>query len=521
MNNTNKQCVAIYCRLSKDDIISNAESSSISTQRIMLEKYARERHWLIHDYYIDDGWSGTNFNRPEFQRLLVDIENERINTVLVKDLSRLGRNYILTGHYTEIFFPAKNVRFIALDDGIDTLNNSNDIAPFKNILNEMYAKDISKKIRSAVKTRKEKGEFLSNYAPYGYKKNPDNKNKLIIDELSAPIVKSIFEMALSGIGSVKIAKNLNRDKILPPIEYRKMSQGKQPNYQKLWGAAAVLHILKNRIYVGDMVQGLYECSQFKRTPSKRKPKDDWLITPDTHEPIVNADIWDKVQLIIAEHHKVNHAQKPHLFSGFLKCNECGYAISFSSSHMVEYYSCAQYRRYGNQGCSSHYIRKDELKQYVISEIKKYANMAKRKRSELESLLESQHRDELDSLDLNLSTLTSRSTEIKNLMKQLYEDNVNQKISDKVFSTLLIEYEAEQIEVEANLKEVNDRIKSIKNYTSDSVKWINAIKKYSNISDLNREILTELIDKILISEEKTADKRKIDIKIHFLYVGEMP
>ncbi len=521
MNNTNKCFVAIYCRLSKDDIAANEESSSILTQKIMLEKYAKEHHWLIHDYYIDDGWSGTNFNRPEFQRLLVDIENKKINAVLVKDLSRLGRNYILTGHYTEIFFPAKNVRFIAIDDGIDTLNNNNDIAPFKNILNEMYAKDISKKIRSAVKTRKEKGEFLSNYAPYGYKKNPDNKNKLIIDELSASIVKNIFEMALSGIGSVKIAKKLNRDKILPPLEYRKMRLGQQPNYQKIWGADAILKILKNRIYVGDMVQGLYECSQFKRTPSKRKPKDDWLITPNTHEPIVPLDTWDKVQRIIAEHHKVNHSQKPHLFSGFLKCNECGYAVSFSASHMVEYYSCAQYRRFGKQVCSSHYIRKDELQQYVVGEIKKYANMAKRNRSELEFLLESRNKNELTDLNLRLSTLTARSCEITNLMKQLYEDNVNQKISDKVFSTLLSEYEAEQIEVESNLKMANDRMQAIKNYTSDSVKWINTIKNYSNISDLNREILTELIDKILISEEKTDGKRKINIKIHFLYVGEMP
>ena len=521
MNNTNKCFVAIYCRLSKDDIAANAESSSILTQKIMLEKYAKEHHWLIHDYYIDDGWSGTNFNRPEFQRLLVDIENKKINTVLVKDLSRLGRNYILTGHYTEIFFPAKNVRFIALDDGIDTLNNDNDIAPFKNILNEMYAKDISKKIRSAVKTRKEKGEFLSNYAPYGYKKNPDNKNKLIIDELSAPIVKSIFEMALSGIGSVKIAKNLNRDKILPPLEYRKHQQGKEPNNQKEWASSAVLNILKNRIYVGDMVQGLYECSQFKRSPSKRKPKDDWLITPNTHEPIVPLHTWDEVQRIIAEHHKVNHSQKLHLFSGFLKCNECGYAVSFSASHMVEYYSCAQYRRYGNEKCSSHYIRKDELEKYVINEIKKYANMAKRKRSELESLLESQNKDELASLNTRLSALTSRNNEIKNLMKQLYEDNVNQKISDKVFSTLLSEYEAEQIEVESNLKVANDRMKAIKNYNSDSAKWINTIENYPNISDLNREILTELIDKILISEKITAKKREVNIKIHFLYGGEMP
>ncbi len=521
MNNTNKCLVAIYCRLSKDDIAANAESSSILTQKIMLEKYAKEHHWLIHDYYIDDGWSGTNFNRPEFQRLLVDIENGKINTVLVKDLSRLGRNYILTGHYTEIFFPAKNVRFIALDDGIDTLNNNNDIAPFKNILNEMYAKDISKKIRSAVKTRKEKGEFLSNYAPYGYKKNPDNKNKLIIDEFSAPIVKNIFEMALSGIGSVKIAKSLNRDKILPPLEYRKMRLGQQPNYQKEWGAAAILTILKNRIYVGDMVQGLYDCSQFKRSPSKRKPKDDWLITPNTHEPIVSLDTWEKVQQIIAEHHKVNRSQKPHLFSGFLNCNECGYAVSFSASHMVEYYSCAQYRRYGNEKCSSHYIRKDELKQYVVSEIKKYATMAKRKRSELEALLESRYKDELASLNSRLSSLTSRNNEIKILMKQLYEDNVNQKISDKVFSTLLSEYEAEQLEVESNLKSASDRMQSIKNYTSDSVKWINTIKKYCNISDLNRDILTDLIDTILISEEIIAGKREVKIKIHFLYVGEMP
>ncbi|MBR5236906.1 MAG: recombinase family protein, partial [Clostridia bacterium] len=232
--------VAIYCRLSKDDLVQNIESSSISTQKSMIMKYVRDHSWFVYDLYIDDGWSGTNFDRPDFQRMIEDIELGNVNMVVVKDLSRLGRNYILTGQYTDIVFPNYGVRFIAIDDGVDTLKNNNDITPFKNILNEMYSKDISKKIRSAVRTKKRNGDFLSNYAPYGYKKAPDNKNRLIVEETAAKVVKQIFSMYEAGLGSTAIAKILTKNKELPPLEYRQAQLGKSYNPQKPWDANSVL-----------------------------------------------------------------------------------------------------------------------------------------------------------------------------------------------------------------------------------------------------------------------------------------
>lgn len=365
----------IYCRLSKDDV-GNGDSSSILSQKAMLGKYVRDNGWTVFDHYIDDGYSGTNYNRPDFQRLLDDIEGGHVNMVVVKDLSRLGRNYLMTGQYTDIYFPDRGVRFVALNDGIDTKNADNDIAPFKNILNQMYSTDLSKKVRSAVRMKKQKGEFLSNYAPYGYRKDPANKNHLVIEERGAAIVRRIFELCASGHGSPYIAKTLNREGILSPRHHRAELD---PTYkikgQYEWTPETIHGILRSRIYKGDMVQGVYDCARFKRTPSRRKPSEDWIVTPNTHEPIVGDDLWFYVQKCLDTRKRVQRNGEPQLFNGFIKCADCGYALACASRYGTEYYSCGLYRRKGAEKCTQHYINKKVLIEAVLDDIRKNARLA--------------------------------------------------------------------------------------------------------------------------------------------------
>lgn len=515
--------VAIYCRLSKDDASLNIESSSISTQKSMLTKYVKDKDWNIYDLYIDDGWSGTNFNRPDFQRMIEDIEHGKVDLVIVKDLSRLGRNYILTGQYTDIIFPDKNVRFIALDDGVDTLNSNNDIAPFKNILNEMYSKDISKKIRSAVKTKKQQGNFLSNYAPYGYVKSLENKNILVPDPPAATIVKKMFEMAASGMGSTTIAKRLNEENQYTPIEYRNLLLGKPLIGKKQWTATSVLYILRNRIYTGDMVQGIYECSPFKRTPSKRKPQDDWIITLNTHEPLIERKTWEYVQKIVDGHHKVTATDTYKLFGGLLKCGDCGYFLSYSSSRGKEKYSCGNYKRFGKKACTPHNIQKEELEQIILNEIKKCASLAASKRKTFLNRLQTHQKQNddnlLETLNDNLEKLQYRIDELNRIIKQLYEDKVNGIITDKRFQILLKDFEEEHSITGSKITNTNDSISKLNNRIYNASQWLDIISKYANVTELNREILDELIEKIVVNEITTPENKKsITVSIYHKWVG---
>jgi DNA invertase Pin-like site-specific DNA recombinase len=513
--------VGIYCRLSKDDM-GGGESTSIVSQKNMLEKYVKDNGWTVFNCYIDDGYSGTNFNRPDFERMIDDIEAGKINMVIVKDLSRLGRNYLITGQYTDIYFPDRGVRFIALNDGIDTLNSDNDIAPFKNILNEMYAKDISKKVRSAVRTKKQNGEFLSNYAPIGYKKDAENKNKLVIEEAGAAVVGRIFEMCRNGMGSKKIAKAFNAEGILSPRDHRNRLLGKTIEGIR-WHPETVISILRNRIYLGDMVQGVYECSQFKRTPNKRKPPEEWIITPNTHEPIIDTEMWEYVQKCIDSRIRVIRNNTVQLFAGFVKCEDCGYSMAYSNSQNIEQYTCGQYRRHGKNFCSCHYIRKDLLEQVVLDDICKYAKLAKGKSEELAKHLQqlSGNKDEgqIKALNADLERLTARYEELDNVLIRLYEDNISGRISDDRFNKFLQKYETEQASIKPKIEEIKNAISEIDENKVDSSEWLKLIQNYTRIKKLDRIILSELVDKITVGESREVDGRKeIDITIYYRFIG---
>jgi len=512
----------IYCRLSKDDI-GSGESSSIISQKCMLEKYAQDNGWAVYDCYIDDGYTGMNYDRPDFHRMLGDIEAGKVDLVAVKDLSRLGRNYLLTGQYTDIYFPDRGVRFIALNDGIDSLNSDNDIAPFRNILNQMYSTDISKKVRSAVRAKKQRGEFLSNYAPFGYQKDPSNKNRLIIESSGAETVRRMFGMCAEGLGSKAISKVLNKEGILSPLCHRDKLLGRETNRVSLWHCETVNSILRNRVYIGDMVQGIYDCSRFKRTPNKRKLQEEWIITPNTHDPIVTPEIWEQAQNSINSRKRVMGTGELQLFAGFVKCGDCGHALSYANCQKIEQYTCGHYRRHGSGACTCHYIRKDTLIRIVLDDILRYARLASEDEAALAQQILAIDGDkaerQIQALSSELGVAETRSLDLDKIIKRLFEQTATGAITDSRFQKLNAGYEAEQAALEKRIGDIRNELDTIQQNRRDSSGWLDAIREYADIRELDRIVLSELIDKITVGEARMVDGEKvIDVTIYYRFIG---
>ncbi|WP_349667973.1 recombinase family protein, partial [Lacrimispora sp.] len=341
---------ALYMRLSKDD--GTGESASINTQRSMLRSYADRNGFFIYGEYADDGYSGTTYDRPAWKRLLADIEAEKVNLVITRDLSRLGRDYILTGQYTEIYFPAKGVRYIAVNDGYDSNNRGNDLAPFQNIVNEMYARDTSKKIRSALRTKMEDGAYIGNYAPYGYRKDPGDKNHLLIDPLTAPVVRDIFERASRGESPLKIAKLLNERGIKTPAGYRRFKRQEVDletvGGEKGWTSSIICKILSNRVYTGDMVQGKTSKLSFKSQMTLRIPKEEWIVVQNKHNAIVSRDLFEQAGRRCVPRRRSKSVQFSNAFSGLVYCGDCKRVMTTTGGSHTEDRKlvCSGYKQYG-------------------------------------------------------------------------------------------------------------------------------------------------------------------------------
>lgn len=353
---------AAYIRLSSEDG-DKEESNSVVNQRNLLKEYIRNQDGIvIRDFYIDDGYSGTNFNRPAFQRMIADIDAGKINCVIVKDLSRFGRDYIDCGRYLERIFPEKNVRFIAITDAIDSLKKAYDmLLPIKNIFNEQYARDISQKVQTAVVTKQRAGQFIGAFTCYGYMKSPTDKNQLIIDEYAAEVVRRIFQMFVQGYCKQQIAKTLNKEGILCPSEYKRANGLRYTNGRRLaattyWSYTTIAKILQSEVYIGNMVQGTHR--QKMRGKQRPVPKKDWIIVRGTHEPIIDLDVWDKTQKLIAHRTRRMDCDKPsvNVFAGFLKCGDCGRAMTKAVWHLKDgtpryQLTCGTYRRNGREFCT--------------------------------------------------------------------------------------------------------------------------------------------------------------------------
>ena len=537
--------VGVYCRLSKDDGTDN-ESASIATQKSILTDYVKKQGWHLAKTYVDDGYSGTNFQRPSFQNMIKDIENGLINCVVTKDLSRLGRNYLDCGLYLEVFFPEHNVRYIAVNDGVDTLNKSAmDITPFRNILNEMYAADISVKIKSAYRARFQQGKFMGTTAPYGYIKDPADHNHLLIDGKVAHVVREIFDLALAGNGISKIRKHLNRQHILRPAAYaaeqgatgyeRYFEDNEENRY--FWSENSVRNILRSPIYAGNLVGYKRIAASMKSRKRPSKLPEEWEVIPDTHEGIVTQEEFDLVQqLMTSRRREQNAGGFENIFAGVIKCADCGYALRAMSANRRKrpdiidcvQYSCNNYARYGNTMCTAHSIEARDLFNAVLADINRFADMAvndEKAVRAIERRLTETDQSMAKALEKEKKKLNKRLAELDRLFSSLYEDKVMERITERNFEMMSGKYQKEQLEIEARLKEVTETLNDSYEKSQGVRDFLSLIRNYQGLKELDASVVNALIDKILVSErEKLADgtvQQKIKIYYKFIgFVGEL-
>ena len=517
---------AIYCRLSLDDG-SLGESGSIQTQKMMLEKYCRDNNFTIKEVYIDDGYSGLNFDRPAFKRLIADIESGKINLVITKDLSRLGRDYLQTGYYTEQYFPLHNVRYIAVNDGVDTLIDNNDIAPFKNILNDMYAKDLSRKVKSAKRQRALNGLFISVKTPYGYIKDPTNKNHLIVDEDVRHVVELIFNMCVNGKGAPTIAKVLEERRILNPAAYKTLKGSTRfaklqgTNHYK-WKAVTVRKILTDMVYCGHMENGKYKVKNYKTKKRTKVPEQERIIVKDTHEPIISRDDFEKVQLMISNRKCETRYEVPNLFKSIVKCKKCGRTLTFcynkrnKSGIRVYKYACMG-RYLGDKDIhESVSIMYKDLEEIVTSRLRSLMESIKNKGDAfIEDIISSIDIDsESKQLDVQKNKIESRLNVITKSMKKLYEDNVCGRITDDNYQILLTDFQKEQRELISKLEDLTTKSNKYKTQFDRIKEFRQVADKYLNFTELTNELVHSLIDHIEI-DVNTIDNKKIK-EINIIY-----
>ena len=532
--------VGNYCRLSKDDGTDN-ESASIATQKSILTDYVKKQGWNLVKTYVDDGYSGTNFQRPAFQEMLKDIENGLINCVITKDLSRLGRNYLDCGLYLEVFFPEHNVRYIAVNDGVDTLNKSAmDITPFRNILNEMYSADVSVKIKSAYRARFQQGKFMGTTAPYGYVKDPADHNHLLIDDKVAHVVREIFDLALAGNGIAKIRKHINKQHILRPAAYaveqgatgyERYFEGNEEN-RYIWSENSIRGILRSPIYAGNLAGYKRIAANMKSKKRPSKLPEEWEVIPDTHEGIVTQEEFDTVQqLMTSRRREQNAGGFENIFSGVIKCADCGYAMRAASANRRKrpdiidcvQYTCNNYGRYGNVMCTAHSIEARDLFNAVLADINRFADMAvndEKAVRAIEKRLTETDQSKAKALEKEQRKLNKRLAELDRLFSSLYEDKVMERITERNFEMMSGKYQKEQLEIEARVKEVTETLNDSYEKSQGVHDFLSLIRNYQGIKELDATIINALIDKILVSErEKLTDGTvRQEIKIYYKFIG---
>lgn len=529
---------ALYCRLSRDDG-TESESNSIGNQKKLLSQKAKEMGLTDTKYYVDDGYTGTNFNRPGFQQLIDDIEIGLVSAVMVKDLSRLGRDYVSVGNYTDSYFPEHNVRFIAVNDAIDSDEGESEIAPFKNILNEMYARDISKKIRSSHRLRGSMGEPLSQ-PPYGYMKSPENKKKWIIDPEAATIVKSIFKMCLDGKGNETIARELQENEVLIPMAYwrsKGLNRGgkkTQTNPYK-WCKTTIQKILSQQEYCGDIINFKTYSKSFKNKARYENSKENWAVFKDVNEPIIDRETFETVQKFISKTKrrapKKENGERS-IFNGLIYCGDCHSKMRYhtsTSNKEIHYFTCSDNKvDYRGKCPGRHYVRADALEEVVKLELRRLVEMLEIDESYFAQLLLRKNDEEREKdkkfLESELQKAIARSNTVSQLYEKLYEDNVIGKVSDEWFVELSHKYEKERMDLKAKIADTRHQIEELKNTNSEYGKFISAIRRFMQMDNLTSPLLRELIDHIDIFEtEGTGKSRTQRIVIYYRFIGyiELP
>lgn len=524
---------AIYCRLSQDDG-SLGESGSIQTQKAILTQYCQEHHMEIVDCYCDDGWSGTNFDRPAFQRMIGDIEAGRVNTVIVKDLSRFGREYAQMGLYIEHYFEEKGVRFLSLAENIDSSQGLNNLVlPFTNVINSLYARQASEKTKAAHRARAKNGMFLGSRAPYGYQKDPNDRHHLIVDPEAAEVVKEIFRMFADGIGYVRMTKILRERNILNPQAHFNQNN---PDYYKHsdywrkpfdWHATSVRAILNNPVYLGKLTFGKTKTKGFfdkRRVPTEES---DWIVVEHTHEPLVSQELWDTVHQMMKARRRENGSGHVQPFAGLVKCAGCGSSLNASYDKKKGKYtgfSCWVYKNYGKQRCTSHAIGWQTLNRLVLEDIRRNAQVAKLAAARyvgvlLRTKLEKE-KGETVRAERELKKAEKRIGELDKILAKLYEDQALGKISEVRYQAMAPGYEAEQASLQERVSQLREQLAHTQEVQDNVEQFVPLIQKYTDIQELTPHILNELIEKIVVHEKKVEEdgSKSQMVEIHYKFVG---
>lgn len=527
---TNTGITALYCRLSQDDG-NVGDSDSIVNQKKILAEYAERNGYTPYQFYIDDGFSGTNFERPQFKQMIEDAQKGTVKRIICKDLSRFGRDYIKVGLYTEFIFPDKDIHFIAVNDDVDSnVQKDNDLAPFKNLFNEWYARDTSKKIKAVKKAKGLAGEHMSCVAPYGYRKNPDNPKEWLIDEESAEIVREIFHLCVDGYGPRRIANILTERKILIPSAYA-LEKGYAvrnniPKNPCQWSSTVVVDILERMDYLGHTVNFKTHRKSYKQKKKIENDKSEWKIFENTHEPIIDQSTFDIVQKIRANRKRPTKMGEMPMFSGILYCADCGKKLSFhrrvNEPDIKHNFVCSNYRSDTNK-CSMHYIRNVVVEQLVLENLREVVSYVKTYEDEFVQMVMDadmkQKSKELAKKKRVLSDKEKRYTQLDSLFQRIYEDNVSGKLSDERFVKLSQGYEAEQKDLQSEIEALRMELSQEKQQSVNVKSFLSTVKKYTEIPELTSEIVHEFIDRIIVHEaDKSSGKRIQEIEIIYNHIG---
>ena len=521
--------VRLYARLSKDDGDADKESNSITNQLQMLRYNAKEKGFEVIGEYVDDGYSGTTFNRPDLNRMIKDaMDDPEPSGIMVKDMSRFGRNNAMFMYYVEEIFPNNDILFIALNDDVDTRFDENEMMPFKSIMNEYYARDTSKKIRSVKKTTALSGGFCGSFAPYGYVVDPENKRKLLVDPDTAPIVKRIFELSKQGNSVHQIARTLCEDGVLIPRAYRAMKNGTLETstgfkFPTDWVAKNVKMILENQVYLGHMVSHKTQTKSFKNKKPVAVPKEEWIIVRNTHEAIIDEETFELVQKFISVKKQPNKTGRPNIFVGLVKCPDCGRNMAFSNPNGREpRFRCRTYVRNSNL-CTTHAISYEALQQVVMSDIQKHIKnmeaLGDQFIQEMHELSEKGGSKKIKQFEKDLEVAEKRIAEIDSVIMKLFEQNALGKISDERFEKMSSAYESEQKELAQKRDELRTKIRAEEKKTQSTNQFLETIRKYETVTELNRSMLVELIDSIYVYQaEGTGKDRKQRVEINYRFLA---
>ena len=523
---------ALYCRLSRDDEL-QGDSNSIKNQKTILQKYADDNGFANTEFFVDDGYSGTNFERPDWQRLLSQAEEGNIGTIIVKDMSRLGRDYLKVGYYTEVLFPGSDIRFIAINNNVDSANQQDsDFTPFLNIINEWYAKDTSKKIRSVFKSKGQSGKPLCTNPPYGYIKDPEDKTHWLVDEVAAKVVKEAFRLCMQGYGPTQIAKKFSKRLIMNPTAHAKANginipdnRGHDDDY--IWRGSTIVHMLSRQEYLGHTVNFKTYRKSYKQKKQLKNDPSEWVIFENTHEAIIEEPVFEVVQKIRDGRRRLTPMGEMPILSGMLFCADCGnklYQVRGRGwEHEKEHFVCATYRKIKG-GCSSHQIRNVVVEELLLDGIRRVTAFARDHENEFVEMVTKKTRTELDKSmrdgKRELEQSQARISKLDEIIQRLYEDNIEGKISDERFAKMTANYEAEQHTLESRVAELRSTMTEEKESALGVDHFLALVRKYTDIKELTAEIIREFVEKIFVYKAERIDGRRVQrIKIVYNCIGE--